>query len=295
MVKYGDIFRFGGQYIACYDSNKLEDLFQYLNLPAVNSIVTDPPYNTTDIKFDRVKTRLEVFDYYKQFCDYKANLACFFPIELLQPLGSIWHKRFWGMWVKKVAITKFHNTPMPPSQFEPFGIFDMNIYKGKTFHPVYYKADPYKKVIKKSKGYKRGGQDLMDRCLKSNWSKDGYVIINEGKREYTDTIVAPNKIHMKYQERTKHITQKPLLILKVIIQWISEPEAFILDPFGGSCSTSLACELLNRELPDELNTRPSYRKSLSVEIEPEFVEWSIDRVSRYDMSVEYIGNIGESK
>ena len=48
------------------------------------------------------------------------------------------------------------------------------------------------------------------------------------------------------KERTKHPTQKPVKLIKHLLEIHSNPNDIILDPFLGSGTTAVACKELNR-------------------------------------------------
>ena len=75
------------------------------------------------------------------------------------------------------------------------------------------------------------------------------------------------------KERTKHPTQKPLGILKHIIEIASNPGDLIFDPFMGSGSTGVAAKLSDRNF-------------IGFELEHEYYELSknrIDSTSSYNL------------
>ena len=63
----------------------------------------------------------------------------------------------------------------------------------------------------------------------------------------------------------KHPTQKPLYILKRIIEASTSPGALVLDPFCGSSSTGVAAKMLNR-------------KYIGIDNEKEYIDLSIKRL-----------------
>jgi len=68
---------------------------------------------------------------------------------------------------------------------------------------------------------------------------------NNGKvcHDFLESSVCP----MSEKKHGKHPTQKPLSILKALIETLSNPGDVILDPFMGSGSTCLAAELTGRK------------------------------------------------
>ena len=52
--------------------------------------------------------------------------------------------------------------------------------------------------------------------------------------------------NMKHKEKRYHPTQKPIFVIKNLIERFSEPKDIILDSFLGSGTTGVACEKLGR-------------------------------------------------
>jgi len=67
------------------------------------------------------------------------------------------------------------------------------------------------------------------------------------------------------KERTKHPTQKPLPLIKDLILKHSNEGDLVLDTFGGSGTTGVACKILNRDF-------------ILVEMDSEYVEISNNRI-----------------
>lgn len=63
----------------------------------------------------------------------------------------------------------------------------------------------------------------------------------------------------------KHPTQKPVALLRRIVEASTQENALVLDPFAGSCTTGIACLELKRRF-------------IGVELNPDFVRLSIERI-----------------
>ncbi len=68
--------------------------------------------------------------------------------------------------------------------------------------------------------------------------------------------------------KNNHPTVKPLLLIQYLIKLVSKEGATILDPFGGSGTTMVACLKLNR-------------KCILIEKEPEYIKIINARVKPY--------------
>jgi len=92
--------------------------------------------------------------------------------------------------------------------------------------------------------------------------------LNAGKQmKDVWTLTAP-----KPEEKIfgKHPTQKPLSLLRRIIQAASEEGDLVLDPFNGSGTTAVACIETNRNY-------------IGIELEQEFIELTNKRIDEAQM------------
>ena len=71
---------------------------------------------------------------------------------------------------------------------------------------------------------------------------------------------------MKHKEYRYHPTQKPVPVMRWILENYSEPNQIILDPFLGSGTTAIACKMLGR-------------KYIGIEISPEYCKIARRRVA----------------
>ena len=70
------------------------------------------------------------------------------------------------------------------------------------------------------------------------------------------------------EEKLDHPTQKPALLFETPIRNHLRPRGFVYDPFGGSGTVIVAAQMLGR-------------KALAMEIDPRYVQVSIERWQRF--------------
>ena len=85
-------------------------------------------------------------------------------------------------------------------------------------------------------------------------------IINEIKEQANNTIIR----EARPKKNEEHPTMKPIKLLAKLIQNSSKPGDVVLDLFGGSGSTMIACEQTNR-------------KCLMIEYDPKYVDVIVNR------------------
>jgi site-specific DNA-methyltransferase (adenine-specific) len=208
---------------------------------SVDAVITDPPYLATDLHFDKDPFSYEWLHELVRVVKPDGYLVVFAPVLMAAQIAQVWSLRFTGAWVKPQGGMRTHSAKKPMNQWELYSVFahpDHQI-KNLTWNKVTVPGEPYRKVQRNS-GYKRGGKDQLDRADSSTWTTDGYVSENAGTRQLTDVLYGPAKSTMKHAERTIHPTQKPVVVLSTLVQWVTNEGDTVLDPFMGSGSTGVA-------------------------------------------------------
>jgi DNA modification methylase len=77
-------------------------------------------------------------------------------------------------------------------------------------------------------------------------------------------------LHYSQTKDRIHITEKPIDLLKRLIELSTNENDLVFDPFAGSASTLVAAMLLKR-------------KALGTEVDTESFEWSLGRLKRIAM------------
>lgn len=212
-------------------------------LPAgsVDAVVTDPPYLSTDLHFD---TAMDYGWLHECLRVVKPNgyLVMFGTVVTLAEAAKVWAMRFSGVWLKPRGAMRTHVAKKPMSRAELYVVFAHPLHKISelTWNHVFIEGTPYRKVMRKN-DYIRDGVNQIDRSNPSAWTKEGFVNENGGTRYQTDVIEAASKQCMPHDERTIHPTQKPVLLINTLIQWVTNAGDTVLDCFTGSGTTGVAC------------------------------------------------------
>lgn len=214
----------------------------------VDAVITDPPYMTTDIEFDKKGFLVSPFvQEVKRILSPDGYFVSFGGIELLGELSKTFPIRFTGVWVKHHGVMRTAAAKKPMSQAEIYSVMShpLGEVRNLAWSRQYYPSTPYR-YTKKRKPYNRQGSDSLINSNPQGWTQDGYIGVNEGTRQYTDTLHFPSRCGMKYGERTNHPTQKNCDMMRVIIRWLTNENATILDPFCGSGTTCVAAKMEGR-------------------------------------------------
>lgn len=242
-AKLGDIYQLGEHRLMCGDSTKEEDVVKLVGGKLIDLVVTDPPYNVDienskglKIQNDNLEDneffnflKLAIGNIYKElknggvfyiWCiDHKIDLFINVIKEnnLLHNQTLIWNKNTFVL-----GHLDYHK------KHEPC------LYGWKDGAPHYFIDDRTQNTVIEDKGIdlKKLKKEEMLKLLQDIFSeKVSTTIINENK---------PSKCDL-------HPTMKPIKLLARLIKNSSKTNESILDLFGGSGSTLIACEQLDRK------------------------------------------------
>lgn len=238
-------------------------LFNYKELEpnSFDLILTDPPYNCLeDIQKWDVRLDWDILEgVFSSLLKPNGQIIIFCNMPLFAKLHSTFNGKlkykYSHFWEKQGMPV---NPTMPIQEVEVIALFKWKHGKHLTFNKdvLGEQGEPYKK--------KNNILNIPTRKMK----KTEFSINSTGQRYPRSIIKAPSKPNMKKAERTSHPTQKPLSLIKKLIQGYSNPGDNVLDPFCGSGTTLLACHDLDRS-------------GVGYEIEEEFFNEAQMRIKSY--------------
>lgn len=218
ITKPGDIWVMGNHRLMCGDSTSIEQAEQLMAGAKADMVFTDPPYNVAyegrgeKNKLGPIKNDNMADDAFEQFC--RDVFATYHAV--MKPLSCIY-------------------VCHPDSQTAPKLAFE------KTFGELFKKSSTII-WVKQSAGM--GWQDYraQHEPILYGWKEGSGKHFYCGDRSKT-TIW---KIGRDAQATYVHPTQKPVALPEEAIRNSSKGEDTILDLFGGSGSTLIACEKVGR-------------------------------------------------
>lgn len=234
-AKLGDIYQLGNHRLMCGDSTKEEDVAKLMNDTKADMVFTDPPYNANyKSRGNNMTLREGIIN--DNMSDKKFNLF----IENFMSSISISIKKGGSIY-----ICCNWKDSYPRMYFEclkkNFNVSNCIVWN------------------KKSAGM--GWQDYRYQYEFIIYGFDNQKGHNfYGDRTQTDIWECAREVKQKYV----HPTQKPIQIPAKAIENSSKKGDIVLDLFGGSGSTLIACEQTNR-------------KCLMMEYDPKFVDVIIER------------------
>ena len=250
-IKQGDIFKLGNHRLMCGDSTNENDVYLLMNGEKADLVLTDPPYNIdyaaknkylnkcdkgnridnnikndalTDEEFNNFLKK--VFDNYNKIVLKDGGVIyCFYAtIETLNFLNNFKDIFYFS----QILIWSKNNWSLSLSDYQ------------HKYEPILY-------GWKKGKHYfinDRSQSDILDlneKDLKKFTKEQLLKIIQEFLNNKTDIINCDKPV-----KSTLHPTMKPLKLLGRLISNSSMQGQLITDLFGGSGSTLITCEQLNR-------------------------------------------------
>ena len=207
------------------------EIMKSLSDNSIDLILTDPPYYSTDLHFDK-EPRLD-FEYWLKECRRVLTptgiLISFADFNLLAELRGLspFKSTYELIWEKTMAVGFLDANLRPLRNHEFIGIFT-DAFKLSTYNPQKTKGVKYSVVSGKKNGHYSGDKSTLT--------------INNGDRHPTSVLKFSNN-----NNGSLHPTQKPLDLVSWLIRTYSNESNIILDCFMGSGTTGEACIKLKRE------------------------------------------------
>lgn len=209
--------------------SKWQDILPNLADQSVDLLLTDPPYATTGIKWDKPVDWTSFWIEINRVCKINATMVLFasgkfVPIAINSNLANY---RYELIWEKFNAVGHLDANRRPMRAHEQMLIFSRK-WKSSTYNP--------QKTV--GKPHKTGGENKKPVHYKGKSRATTEVITN---------LYHPRSV-LKYDSREKdgtsrHPTAKPLDLVTWLVKSFSNRGDVVLDPFCGS-GTTLAATLL---------------------------------------------------
>lgn len=259
-AKVGDVYQLGRHRLMCGDSTDMDDVLTLMENRQADLFLTDPPYNVDYT--GKTKDALKIQNDVQEDSAFQAFLTdAFINANIAMKPGAafyIWHADSEGFnfraavrnagWKLRQCLVWVKNTIVLGRQdyqwkHEPclYGWKEGTHYftEDRTQATVYDDKIDLKK-LKKDEMLALLEQMLSDKVQTS--------VLYEDKPAVSDI----------------HPTMKPVKLVARLINNSTKPGELVLDLFGGSGSTLIACEQLNR-------------KSYTMELDPHYVDVIIER------------------
>lgn len=211
ITKLGDIWQLGRHRLMCGDSTDKETVELLMNGNKADMVFTDPPYNMSDnsseFVSDEMKTRLD-------------KIVDFQPETIKESIFSINTKNFF----------LFTSKELIPRYFEIFKDYGFNILVWCKDNPTPMTNNTFLPDVEYLLYFYKNGR---------TWNNG--LDVSCYKKYYNS-----NKLEGRKEAGNVHPTIKPIKIIADKIQICSKNKGIVVDIFGGSGSTLIACEQLDR-------------------------------------------------
>lgn len=225
--KPGEMWQLGKHRLLCGDSRKREDISRLMEGKQADCVFTDPPYNvnyTGQGKLGGIKNdNMEEEEFVEFTIAFMGVLKEYLKTSGVFYMCSGWSSYPIFVYAIKACGMKFANPIIWVKNNTTLG---WNDYK--------YKYEMLLKGKKKTKGKKSSTPILY------GW--------NGGKHYFKDTRYESDvwEINRRATGTMIHPTQKPILLVNRAISNSTQRGEIVLDLFGGSGTTLISCEKLNR-------------------------------------------------
>lgn len=234
-AKIGQVYKLGNHRLMCGDSTSKEDVNKLLNGAIIDMVFTDPPYNLET----KGGCKGEIGKALKKQGNNIEFIANFNPTEFLNILPIVFDKN-------KINSYIFCNKELLPTYLnwavENKYSFNVLVWKKPNGIPIGDSHRPdieYLLFFRKNAIWNNGLKDInYSRCLEFS------------------------------RETGLHPTMKPIKLITNELEISSNKNSNILDLFGGSGSTLIACEQLNRVC-------------YMMELDPKYVDVIIERWEKF--------------
>jgi DNA modification methylase len=264
-AKRGDIYQLGNHRLMCGDSTNAEDVAKLMNGEKAHILFTSPPYSNLreyggdkDLSIDNLAQFLPV---YSDYCDIECvNLGLQFKNSEVFPYWNgyidLAHEKglkllAWNIWNKTMAGSVGNQLHMFPVVHEWIFVFGK---EPEQINRTWEKKD-------KSQQPKQKSRRQPDGSLK--WSTTGDT---SHKYKCMESVVSV--IPELGSIRAEHPATFPIKLPAEYIQALTDENEIVIEPFGGSGTTLMACEQLGR-------------KCHIMELEPKYVDVIINRWEEY--------------
>ena len=233
-AKLGDIYQLGNHRLMCGDSTSEEDVAKLMNGFKADMVFTDPPYGMNlDTDFSGMKSK--IFKGGNGGNYYDEGIVDTFTPEMLKTIFDLNIKEtfIWG--------ANYFAELIPNRNKGSWIVWDKRSNDTDDVEADY------------------SSDKMYGSCFELCWSK------NKHKQDIARIKWAGMFGMEKQDTKTRvHPTQKPIALCEWFISKYTKIENIILDLFGGSGSTLIACEQLNR-------------KCYMMELDPHYIDVIIQR------------------
>ena len=260
-AKYGDLYQLGNHRLYCGDSTKEEDVKCLMGGHKADMVFTDPPYN---VNYSNKNKFLNAVDKGNRIQDDIENDNC---LDDESAKDDLWKPAFSNMLEMANDKCALYVT-MPQGGAHMMMMMAVKEAGWQVKHELIW--------LKNNHVLGRTDYFYKHEPILYGWNKK-HEFYGKGKFDKSVWEIP------KPQKSDLHPTMKPIELIVNAIQNSSKDDDIVLDVFGGSGSTLMACEQTNR-------------RCFMMELDPKYVDVIINRWETFTgQKAELIGNYGTDK
>lgn len=231
----------------------------------VDAIITDPPYGTTQCKWDSIIPFDEMWARLNKLIKPNGAIVLFGsePFSSQLRCSNIQNFRYDWIWDKVFPVGHLVAKHRPMQQTENISIFYK---KGGSYNPQMIKLseEEYKKKVAK---LRKSSYDSKSELTPKHKELSVYEVdLERYKYKHPTNILTYNKLNKECNSVNRvHPTQKPVDLLEYLVKTYTNEGEIVLDFTMGSGSTGVAC----------MNTN---RKFIGIELDENYFNISINRI-----------------
>ena len=225
----------------------------------VDTIITDPPYNTTACHWDKLIPFDEMWERLNKLIKPNGAIVLFGsePFSSALRMSNIKNYKYDWVWDKKKGGNPLLSKIQPIKTFENVLIFEKSG-KKLNYYPIMEKRDKIK-----YRGKNKG--NISESTNNSFTENKAYT------HKYPKAIL---EVSNASQVGKVHPTQKPVALMEYLIKTYTNENELVLDFTMGSFTTAIAC----------LNTK---RDFIGIELDDKYFEVGTKRVEEHLKTLDY--------
>lgn len=198
----------------------------------VDAVIADPPYGTTACKWDSIIPFQPLWEKLNKITKDTGAFVLFGsePFSSALRFSNIKNYKYDWVWNKTVGTGFLNANKQPLRVTENISVFYR---KQCTYNPQKFKGKPC---------HKRGSKVGSDLTSMNTYGNTKYVE-TVGDMKFPLNLITFDKVH---PSQTVHPTQKPIELMKYLVNTYTNEGDIVLDFCAGSGSTGIACRELNR-------------------------------------------------
>ena len=239
-AKLGDIYQLGNHRLMCGDSTKLEDVQELMNGNKADMVFTDPPYGVSasggrSQTKDKLGMKAIINDELRNN-ELTQFLSDFISAMQYKEGASIYICYPWATQKEFTEAIQMNGLKIKNCIIWDKKVFGLNGFKG--YRPQY---------------------EMIYFCCKDDFEWYG---------DKAQSNIWQISREINREEQGNHPTPKPIELIAKALNNSSKQEDIVLDVFGGSGSTLIACEQLNRNC-------------YMMELDPKYIDVIIKRWEKF--------------